>query len=317
MLMGTTKEEVERADVSNTYRTTYPIGVLSHRRERKTMKKQHSDDRVVPYPKIRRFLEAAIRSTHHKPMIHGWGEVDVTRAREFLRDHKAKTAETLSFTAFLIACLGKAVGENKAVQAFRKGSNHLILFADVDVLTYIERDVAGQKQIMPYIIRAANRKTFREIHQEIRAAQVQDVTKTEVGLSAFLSLPAFLFRPLFWVFSWIGRRNPQVWKKNWGTVTLSAVGMFGKGAGWGMPPTEPTLTIIAGGIGEKPGVVNGQIAIREYLSLTISYDHNITDGAPAARFAERLKELIESGNGLLDLEASSALDESKPQPQEV
>jgi hypothetical protein len=35
------------------------------------MKQQHIDDQVVPYPKIRRFLEAAIRSTHHKPMIHG------------------------------------------------------------------------------------------------------------------------------------------------------------------------------------------------------------------------------------------------------
>jgi pyruvate/2-oxoglutarate dehydrogenase complex dihydrolipoamide acyltransferase (E2) component len=317
MLMGTTKEEVERAGVSSMYRTSYPIGVISHRRERKSMKKQHSDDQVVPYPKIRRFLEAAIRSTHHKPMIHGWGEVDVTRARVYLRDHKAKTGESLSFTAFLIACLAQAVDENKAVQAFRKGNNHLILFADVDVLTYIERDVAGQKQIMPYIIRAANRKTFREIHEEIRAAQVQDVAKAEVGLTAFQALPAFLFRPLFWVFSWIGRRNPQVWKKNWGTVTLSAVGMFGKGAGWGMPPTEPTLAIIAGGIGEKPGVVDGQIAIRDYLGLTISFDHNITDGAPATRFAERLKELIESGYGLIDQEASSALNQSKPQPQEV
>jgi pyruvate/2-oxoglutarate dehydrogenase complex dihydrolipoamide acyltransferase (E2) component len=281
------------------------------------MKKQHSDDQVVPYPKIRRFLEAAIRSTHHKPMIHGWGEVDVTRARAYLSDLKAKTGETLSFTAFLIACMAKAVDENRAVQAFRKGSNHLILFADVDVLTYIERDVSGQKQIMPYIIRAANRKTFREIHQEIRAAQVQDVAKTDGGLKVFQSLPAFLFRPLFWVFSWIGRRNPQLWKKNWGTVCLTAVGMFGKGAGWGMPPTEPTLTVVAGGIGEKPGVVDGQIAIRDYLSLTISYDHNITDGAPAARFAERLKDLIESGYGLIDLEESAALNESKPQTQEV
>ena len=55
-----------------------------------------------------------------------------------------------------------------------------------------------------------------------------------------------------------------------------------------------------GGIAEKPGVVNGTIAIREYLSLTISFDHDIIDGTPAARFTERLKELIESGYGLFD-----------------
>ncbi len=282
------------------------------------MKAQHNEDQVVPYLKGRRFLEAAIRSTHHKPMIHGLIEVDVTRARAHLREHQAKTGEALSFTAFIMACLAKAVDENKAVQAFRLGSKRLILFADVDVLTYIEREVAGQKQIMPYIVRAANRKTFLEIHHEIRAAQVQDMAKVKVGgAKALQSLPAFLFRPFFWVFSWIGRRYPQEWKKNWGTVGITAVGMFGQGAGWGIPPTEPTLTIIVGGIGEKPGVVDGQIAIREYLSLTVSFDHTIIDGAPAARFTERLKELIESGYGLMDQEASAALNENRPQPQQV
>ncbi len=81
---------------------------------------------------------------------------------------------------------------------------------------------------------------------------------------------------------------------------ITAVGMFGKGAGWGIPPALPTLMMTVGGIGEKPGVVDGHIAIRKYLSLTISFDHEIIDGAPAARFTERLKELIESGYGLFD-----------------
>jgi pyruvate/2-oxoglutarate dehydrogenase complex dihydrolipoamide acyltransferase (E2) component len=45
---------------------------------------------------------------------------------------------------------------------------------------------------------------------------------------------------------------------------------------------------------------DGHIAIRDYLSLTISFDHETIDGALAARFTERLKELIESGYGLDD-----------------
>jgi len=59
-----------------------------------------------------------------------------------------------------------------------------------------------------------------------------------------------------------------------------------------------TLTVTLGGIAEKPGVVDGRIEIREYLSMTLSFDHDIVDGAPAARFTHRLKELIESGYGL-------------------
>jgi hypothetical protein len=73
------------------------------------MNQQHSEDQVIPYPKGRRFLEAAIRSTHHKPMIHGLLDVDVTKARACLREHQATTGEALSFTAFMITCLAQAV----------------------------------------------------------------------------------------------------------------------------------------------------------------------------------------------------------------
>ena len=47
-------------------------------------------------------------------------------------------------------------------------------------------------------------------------------------------------------------------------------------------------------------VLDGRVASREYLSLTISVDHDLVDGAPATRFTQRLKELLESGYGLDD-----------------
>src|SRR6266571_7545666 len=147
------------------------------------MKKRQHDYKVVPYPKLRRFLEIMYPSVKRKPMIHGLLEVDVTRAREFLRDHKAKTGESLSFTAFIITCFAHAIAENPSLNACRKGSKHLMLFDEVDVATPIEREMAGQKQPIIYIIRAANKKTFREIHHEIRAAQVEAVEKAWEGFS--------------------------------------------------------------------------------------------------------------------------------------
>jgi len=78
--------------------------------------------------------------------------------------------------------------------------------------------------------------------------------------------------------------------------------MFGKGAGWGIPINDHTLDLTLGGIAEKPGVVDGHIATRDYLCMTLSFDHAIIDGAPAARFIQRLKELIESGYGLSESE---------------
>ena len=81
-------------------------------------------------------------------------------------------------------------------------------------------------------------------------------------------------------------------------VDVTAVGMFGKRGGWGIPLTLYTLGITIGGIAEKPGVIDGKIEVRECLSKTLRFDHDLVDGAPAARFTNRFVELIESGVGL-------------------
>ena len=81
-------------------------------------------------------------------------------------------------------------------------------------------------------------------------------------------------------------------------MLVTSVGMFGTGSGWGIPVPNHTLQLTLGGIAEKPGVVDHRIEVREYLSVTVSFDHDIVDGAPAARFTQRLKELIETGYGM-------------------
>ena len=86
-----------------------------------------------------------------------------------------------------------------------------------------------------------------------------------------------------------------------GTVGVTAVGMFGEGhSGWGIFPVTQALGLVVGSIAWKPAVVAGRIEPREILHLTVTFDHDIVDGAPAARFTRRLVELIESGYGLLE-----------------
>jgi pyruvate/2-oxoglutarate dehydrogenase complex dihydrolipoamide acyltransferase (E2) component len=78
--------------------------------------------------------------------------------------------------------------------------------------------------------------------------------------------------------------------------------MFGQKSGWGFLPTPYSLMLIVGGIARKPAVVDDHIEPRELLSLTVIFDHDVVDGAPAARFVKRLMELIESGYGLVETE---------------
>lgn len=50
----------------------------------------------------------------------------------------------------------------------------------------------------------------------------------------------------------------------------------------------------------NPAVAGSEGMARDRVCLTLTFDHDIVDGAPAARFARRLIELIESGAGLED-----------------
>src|SRR5205809_769313 len=119
------------------------------------MKQHKADYKVVPL-QGRRTMAFAMRSVQNKPMIHGLLEVDVTRTRAFLREYRAKTGESRSFTAFIATCLGKAVDENKAVQAYYKGRTRLMLFIEVEVANTIEREVAvHEPPMIPSIIRWA------------------------------------------------------------------------------------------------------------------------------------------------------------------
>ena len=258
------------------------------------VKNNHDDYEIVPFPTARRVIVDYLHASARKHTIHGLIEVDVTDARQYMREHKARTGESLSFTAFVITCLGQAIGEHKYVHAYRNWRNQLVMFDEVDVNTMVERDVRGRQMGTVYIVRAANKKTFHEIHQEIRAAQKQETEETvefKAWWYLYFILPVFV-RSLFWRFL---TKFPHLVKKMIGTVSVTAVGMFGKGSGWGITIPFHTFQMTIGGIARKPGVVDGRIEPREYLSLTLSFDHDIVDGAPATRFSKRLLELIENG----------------------
>ena len=261
------------------------------------MKERPREYEVTPFPRVRQPIVDALHQARNMSAIHALVEIDVTDARGWLRDYRRKAGHPLSFTAFLVFCIARCVDENKLMHAYRKGGK-LILFDEVDIAVQIERDMLdeGKAPIYPQVIKAANRKAMKEIHGQITAAKQEDSERITKWTNRYWYLPGFV-RSLLWRM-WLG--SPYWRKKLTGTVALSALGMFGKGTGWGIPVSTYTLSITVGGISEKPGVVNGQVEVRQYLSLTASFDHNIIDGAPAARFVQRLRELIESGHGLRD-----------------
>jgi pyruvate/2-oxoglutarate dehydrogenase complex dihydrolipoamide acyltransferase (E2) component len=249
-----------------------------------------SDYDLLPFPAERRVIVAGGHYGTRRSMIHGLLEVDVTQARALLHA-AAEQGHPLSFTAYVVACLARAIAQNPQVQAYRDWRGRLVVFHDVDVVTMIEAE-AGAVAV-PHIIRAANRRTVRDISDEIHAVRTQPAhSQQQGGLVALAAhLPGFVLQLAYGIL----RRNPQRFKQTAGTVIISAVGMFGQGGGWGLTfvPMH-TLALLVGGIAPKPMVHEGAITIRDLLSLTVSFDHDVVDGAPAARFAAVLREMMES-----------------------
>jgi len=268
--------------------------------------------RVVNLSPARRLMINVLDLSGPKHSMYGLLEVDVTIARQFIAEHKTRTGETLSFTGFLTCCLAHAVDEDKSVQAYLKGRKQLVLFDDVDVGLMIEGKIREKRALMGHVIRGANHKTFWEIHQEIRSVQSRPVPQNR-GLPSWFRTAIMLPWPLSgWFKAFIrmaARREPTIVTSMGGTVSITAVGMFGEGhSGWGVFPATEVLGLVVGSIAWKPAVVEGRIEPREILHLTVIFDHNVLDGAPAARFTRRLVELIESGYGLVEDQTQATTD---------
>ena len=75
-----------------------------------------------------------------------------------------------------------------------------------------------------------------------------------------------------------------------------------EGGGFGIAqPTLMSLQVVVGGVTVRARVVRDNIETRDVLDLTVTIDHNVVDGAPAARFGAELRTLIENASALDEL----------------
>ena len=84
-----------------------------------------------------------------------------------------------------------------------------------------------------------------------------------------------------------------------GTFTVSNLGMFGLEEFVAIinPPEAGILAV--GKITDTPVAENGQVEIHPVMKLTLSYDHRVVDGAPAAQFLSQIKKYLENPYELL------------------
>jgi pyruvate/2-oxoglutarate dehydrogenase complex dihydrolipoamide acyltransferase (E2) component len=185
-----------------------------------------------------------------------------------------------------------------------RSGHRIVEFEDVDISIPIELIEAGETNSRQIVIRRASEKTVEQINDEIEAAGIRHRAEGETGQEdrQILGLMKTMFLLPKFLRTMILRRlikNPFAVKRMSGTTFVTSVSMYGI-SGFAVPYLggPKALSFAVGGVVRKPAQMGSQIVTREILSLSVFFNHDIVDGAPAARFANSLRKRIESAEVL-------------------
>ncbi|SFN54998.1 2-oxoacid dehydrogenases acyltransferase (catalytic domain) [Mycetocola miduiensis] len=245
--------------------------------------------RVVPLPRSRRVMAALMNVAGSRRLMVAFVEADVTKPRRLIHEHRSHTGESISFTAYVAACLARAVRQHPQLNSIRRG-RRLILFEDVNVVCYLEQ-FHGDEPVVGFLtLRAADRASVRELSLRFRAGVPQGSPLPW----PMRHLPVVFVSPAVRYLS----RNSR-FLANAGVIAISNVGAGSGGVpGWGFAPSATSVEVTLGAIAKRLASHGGEIGEQEHLCLTVSIDHDLIDGAAGARFVRTFVDLVSSGVAL-------------------
>lgn len=245
----------------------------------------------------RRAVMASASVTSEKNTIHSFTEVDISWPRLYMKKIYESKGEKLSLTSYIVKCLAQTITKYPQFNSFISGGN-IIQLENVTISVLVEREIEGENVPEPLGIEKAEEKSYRDIQKEIQSAKSQKSDKLG-SLSGFWWLN---FIPTFLLKSFIRLADKNIkMGTTYGKVALTAVGMFSKEPLWIIPHGSPTVLASVGSIVKRVVETEEGFSSREHLCLTVSFDHNLIDGAPAARFMNDFTTMIKEGEIIREL----------------
>jgi len=240
---------------------------------------------------LRKAVIASASVTRQKNIIHSITEADVSVPRRLIREYKAATGTKLSFTGYIVCCLAKTILRHPALNSFIR-RNTMVFLNSITISVLIERHLQDASVPEPLSIQQCESKTVIDITERIRAAQgaAEDRLGSLSGNAWFARIPRFLLK----TFVKLADSNVAMGVK-YGKLAVTAAGMYSREPVWFIPHGGTTVLVTVGSIVNRVIEIDGKFENREHLCLTVSFDHDIIDGAPAARFMSDFIEEIQSG----------------------
>ncbi len=219
----------------------------------------------IPFSGMRRSIaENMHASLHHTAQLTMFSEADVTemiRFRDTVREaHKKDETVKISYNDIIILATSRALKHHPVMNSTLVG-DEILLHDGV----HMGVAVALAEGLIVPVIRDADQKGLLKIAGESRelAAKARAGTLTVDEVTG-------------------------------GTFTISNVSMFQVDGVTPILKTPETGILGIGRIKAKPAVYNGEITIRSMMFVSLTFDHQVVDGAPASEFLETVVRYLEN-----------------------
>lgn len=202
-------------------------------------------------------------SWQNSPMVTLNADVDCNLLKKLREDLKSSFKEkglNLSYNYILIKACSVALKEQPMLNSYLEG-NEVVLYDEIN----IGLAVATEEALLVPVVKDVAGKNLYEIASD-GDALIEKARKGELAIDDVTG----------------------------GTFTITNLGMFGVRDF--TPIINPPQCAILG-VGEmkdKPCVCDGQIVVKPMMTLSLTFDHRIVDGAQGAMFIRRVKELLEN-----------------------
>lgn len=207
-----------------------------------------------------RMLQSQL-STAHVTLNMSVDMTEATSLRQKLLQEVEKVAGVrISYTDMIARAVSRALKEHPLLNSSLDGEN-IKVFGDV----HLGIAVATEEGLMVPVLRDADKKSLIEIALATKGL----IEKVRAGTASVDEVTG-------------------------STFTVTNLGMFGVETFTPIinPPGVAILGV--GGIVERPVVVGGQIVVRSMMPLSLTVDHRVIDGEVAARFLQRVKQMLEN-----------------------
>jgi pyruvate dehydrogenase E2 component (dihydrolipoamide acetyltransferase) len=207
-------------------------------------------------------MAASAQTTAHVTLVTEADGTEFVRVRERF---KATVAEAWGFAPGYNDLLGVIVA--RALREFPyMNARFSADGASIERLPVVNLGVAvdTERGLLVPVVRNADRKGLRALGAELRAL----VERARSG-------------------------KPLPDDLTGGTFTITNLGMYDVDAFTPIINLPEAAILGVGRIQPKPVVREGAVVVRQMMTLSLAFDHRLVDGAPAARFLQRIKGLVE------------------------